>query len=199
MKIKDAKPIYYANRKELVDQMRSLTKQKEEAEKKYSLTGESRFSEEAATLELSLNATTKAFEDNQKVIDSIMEQWCNVSNMETSKQQGEAMKEYAADMGKIMMVFRRLANGDIVPRTDEKKLMEYDDKMYQMAKNMQLQAMQMDKKHKKHKSLWEEEEKEAPEDPMEVADNTEYGGELPDIEIPEVAVDMSSGDEMTEQ
>ena len=68
MKIKDAKPIYYANRKELVDQMRSLTKQKEEAEKKYSLTGESRFSEEAATLELSLNATTKAFEDNQKVV-----------------------------------------------------------------------------------------------------------------------------------
>ena len=56
MKIKDAKPIYYANRKELVDQMRRLTKQKEEAEKKYSLTGESRFSEEAATLELSLNA-----------------------------------------------------------------------------------------------------------------------------------------------
>ena len=142
MKIKEAKPIYYANRKELVDQMRSLTKQKEEAEKKYSLTGESRFSEEAATLELSLNATTKAFEDNQKVIDSIMEQWCNVSNMETSKQQGEAMKEYAADMGKIMMVFRRLAHGHIVPRTDEKKLMEYDDKMYQMAKNMQLQAMQ---------------------------------------------------------
>ena len=81
---------------------------------------------------LSLNATTKAFEDNQKVIDSIMEQWCNVSNMESSKQQGEAMKEYAEDMGKIMMVFRRLANGDIVPRTDEKKLMEYDDKMYQI-------------------------------------------------------------------
>ena len=66
--------------------------------------------------------------------------------------------------------------------------------MLGMAKNMQL-----DKKHKKHKSLWEEEEKEAPEDPMEVADNTEYGGELPDIEIPEVAGDMSSGDGMTEQ
>ena len=25
-----------------------------------------------------------------------------------------------------------MANGDIVPRTDEKKLMEYDDKMYQI-------------------------------------------------------------------
>ena len=199
MKIKDAKPIYYANRKELVDQMRSLTKQKEEAEKKYSLTGESRFSEEAATLELSLNATTKAFEDNQKVIDSIMEQWCNASNMESTKQLGEAMKEYTEDMGKIMMVFRRMANGDIVPRTDEKKLMEYDDKMYQMAKNMQMQAMQMDKKHKTHKSLWEEEEKKAPEDPMEVEDNAEYAGELPDIEIPEVAVDMGGGEYISEE
>ena len=99
-------------------------------------------------------------------------------------------------MGKIVMVFRRLANGDIVPRTDEKKLMEYDDKMYQMAKNMQLQAMQMDKKHKKHKSLWEE--KETPEDPMKVADNTECAGELPDIEIPEMAADMSGGDGMAE-
>ena len=39
MKIGEAKPIYYANRKELVDQMRSLSKQKEEADKKYKLTG----------------------------------------------------------------------------------------------------------------------------------------------------------------
>ena len=63
---------------------------------------------------------------------------------------------------------------------------------------MQLQAMQMDKKHKKHKSLWEEEEKETPEDPMKVADNTECAGELPDIEIPEMAADMSGGDGMAE-
>ena len=194
MKIGEAKPIYYANRKELVDQMRSLSKQKEEADKKYKLTGESAFSEQAATLELSLNATKQAFEDNQKVIDSLMEQWANISNMESSKQQGEAMKEMAADMGKIMTVFRRLANGDTVPQSDEKKLMEYDDKMYQMAKNMQMLAQQMEKERKKHKSLWEDEDKEAPEDPTEIADNTEYAGELPDIEIPEVPSDIGGGD-----
>ena len=74
MKIGEAKPIYYANRKELVDQMRSLSKQKEEADKKYKLTGESAFSEQAATLEISLDATKQAFEENQKVIDSLMEQ-----------------------------------------------------------------------------------------------------------------------------
>lgn len=190
MKIGEAKPIYYANRKELVDQMRSLSKQKEEADKKYKLTGESAFSEQAATLEISLDATKQAFEENQKVIDSLMEQWTNVSNMESSKQQGEAMKEIAADMGKIMTVFRRLAHGDTVPQTDEKKLMEYDDKMYQMAKNMQILAQQMEKERKKHKSLWEDEDKEAPEDPMEIADNTEYAGELPDIEIPDVSTDV---------
>lgn len=194
MKTGEAKPIYYANRKELVDQMRSLSKQKEEADKKYKLTGESAFSEQAATLELSLNATKQAFEDNQKVIDSLMEQWANISNMESSKQQGEAMKEMAADMGKIMTVFRRLANGDTVPQSDEKKLMEYDDKMYQMAKNMQMLAQQMEKERKKHKSLWEDEDKEAPEDPTEIADNTEYAGELPDIEIPEVPSDIGGGD-----
>lgn len=190
MKIGEAKPIYYANRKELVDQMRSLSKQKEEADKKYKLTGESAFSEQAATLEISLDATKQAFEENQKVIDSLMEQWANISNMESSKQQGEAMKEIAADMGKIMTVFRRLAHGDTVPQTDEKKLMEYDDKMYQMAKNMQMLAQQMEKERKKHKSLWEDEEKEAPDDPMEIADNTEYAGELPDIEIPDVSTDV---------
>ena len=189
MKIGEAKPIYYANRKELVDQMRSLSKQKEEADKKYKLTGESAFSEQAATLEISLDVTKQAFEENQKVIDSLMEQWANISNMESSKQQGEAMKEIAADMGKIMTVFRRLAHGDIVPQTDEKKLMEYDDKMYQMAKNMQMLAQQMEKERKKHKSLWEDEEKEAPDDPTEIADNTEYAGELPDIEIPDVSSD----------
>ena len=189
MKIGEAKPIYYANRKELVDQMRSLSKQKEEVDKKYKLTGESAFSEQAATLEISLDATKQAFEENQKVIDSLMEQWANISNMESSKQQGEAMKEIAADMGKIMTVFRRLAHGDTVPQTDEKKLMEYDDKMYQMAKNMQMLAQQMEKERKKHKSLWEDEEKEAPDDPTEIADNTEYAGELPDIEIPDVSSD----------
>ncbi len=199
MKIKDAKPIYYANRKELVEQMRSLSKQKEEAEKNYQKTGESGFSDQAATLELSINATKEAFEENQKVIDSIMEQWSNVSNMESSKQQGEAMEEAVEDMGKVMMVFRRLAHGDIVPITDERKLMEYDDKMYQVAKNMQLLAQQMEKDREKHKSLWKDEEKEAPGDPMEIADNTEYAGELPNIEIPAVPASApAEGDAVTE-
>ena len=45
--------------------------------------------------------------------------------MEVAKQQGEAMEESVEDLGKIMEVARRLMDGDIVPPTDEKKLMEY--------------------------------------------------------------------------
>ena len=185
MKIGEAKPTYYANRRQLVDQIRDLASKKEKAEQNYRITGEKAFSEEAATLELSIEATNKAFEENQKVLDSLAEQEVAVMNMEAAKQQGDAMEEEMKNLGKIMIVFRRLAKGDIVPLTDEKKLMEYDDKMYQMAKNMQAMAQQLDKEHEKNKSLWEDEEKKEYPDPEEVADNTEFAGALPDIEIPE--------------
>ena len=186
MKISEAQPTYYANRRELVDQIRTLADRKDKAEQRFKLTGDSAFSDEAASLTLSLEATQKAFEDNQKVLDSMMEQWVAVSNLESSKQQGEAVKKEFEDLGKIMTVFRRMVRGDIVPQTDEKKLMEYDNKLYTAAKNMQAMAMQMEKERKKHKSLWEDEEEETPPDPAEIADNSEYAGELPDIEIPEV-------------
>ena len=190
MKIGEVKPIYYANRRELVDQTRDLFARKEKAENAYKLTGDKTFSEQAASLEISLEATQKAFEENQKVLDSISEQEVAVFNMENSKQQGDAMEKEMENLGKVMIVFRRLAKGDIVPLTDEKKLMEYDDKMYQMAKNMQAMAQQMEKEHEKHKSLWEDEEETEYPDPKEVADNTEFGGELPDIEIPEIPIEM---------
>ena len=182
MKIGEAKPTYYSNRRTLVDQIRDLASKKEKAENAFKATGDSAFSDQAATLELSLEATQKAFEDNQKVLDSLIEQEVAIANMEVSKQQGDAMEEEMKNLGKIMIVFRRLAKGDIVPLTDEKKLMEYDDKMYQMAKNMQAMAQQLDKEHE---SLWEDEEPKEYPDPEEVANNTEFSGELPDIEIPE--------------
>ena len=88
------------------------------------------------------------------------------------------------DMAKIMTVFRRMAHGDIVPQTDEKKLMEFDDKMYASAKNLQTMAMMREKEREKHDSLWEDEEKTVNPDPGEVADDSPYTGPLPDIEIP---------------
>jgi len=189
MKIGEAKPAYYSNRRMLVEQIRDLASKKEKAESAFKATGDTAFSDQAATLELSLEATQKAFDENQKVLDSLIEQEVAIANMEVSKQQGDAMEEEMKNLGKIMIVFRRLAKGDIVPLSDEKKLMEYDDKMYQMAKNMQAMAQQMEKELEKHKSLWEDEEKKEYPDPQEVADNSEFGGELPDIEIPEVTTE----------
>ena len=69
-------------------------------------------------------------------VNDLTEQWCMWANAESAKQQGETMKDYYRDMAKVMEVARRLMKGDIVPSTDEKKLMEYNDKLYQMAKNM---------------------------------------------------------------
>lgn len=55
-----------------------------------------------------------------------------------------------------MEIARRIARGDKVPLKDEKKLMEYSSELYQMAK---MSAMINEgKKHKKHKSLFEDEE-----------------------------------------
>ena len=187
MKICEARPTYYQNRRTLVDQLRTLSKQKEKAEASYRVTGDSKFSEQAATLELSIKDTEKAFEENQAVLDSMAEQHAAIMNMEASKQQADAGAEEGKNMMKIMTVFRRLCNGDIVPLTDEKKLMEYDEKMYSMAKNMQTMAQQLEKEREKHKSLWEDEEKKEYPDAMEVADNSEYAGPLPDIQIPDVA------------
>ncbi len=186
MKICEVRPTYSENRRMLTEQLRSLTKQKEKAETALRVTRDEKYSEEIASLELSINDTQKAFEENQEVLDSINEQWANVANMESAKQQADAAEEDGKNKVKIMTVFRRMCHGDIVPLKDEKKLMEFNKKMYAMAKNMQTMAQQLDKERKKHKSLWEDEEKKEYADPAEVADNTEYAGFLPDIDMPEV-------------
>lgn len=88
--------------------------------------------------------------------EAYMERLVNEINLESAKQQGEAMEKGMEDLGKIIMVFRRLADGDIVPYSDEKKLMDYNNEMYQCAKSMQ--AIAINEKSKEHKSLWEDEE-----------------------------------------
>ncbi|MCM1158884.1 MAG: hypothetical protein NC300_10295 [Bacteroidales bacterium] len=76
--------------------------------------------------------------------------------MQASRESAEAMGKAAADQGKIMEIARRISRGDKVPPKDEKKLMEFDFKLYQMAKMSAV--MNEGKKHKKHKSLFEDEE-----------------------------------------
>ena len=75
-------------------------------------------------------------------MDQLTEKYCAYWNTEVAKQQKEAGKEAAAEMGKIMEVARRLMKGAIVPASDEKKLMEFSMDMYQVAKNIGAMARQ---------------------------------------------------------
>lgn len=73
--------------------------------------------------------------------------------------QAEAAASEYESMGKVLIIFRRIAKGDTVPVKDERKLMEYDMKLYNMAK--QLGAVAENEDPKRHKSLYEDEEEAA--------------------------------------
>ena len=187
MKIADAFVIYRGNASVLNDQKKALFERKKEAENKYKLTNDKAYADEAASLQLSLGAVDKAYKENMDVISKLSEQHAAVWNGEVSKQQVEAEKKAAKEQLKVLTVFRRMCHGDIVPGKDERKLMEYDPKMYKVAKQMQamMQQLEKEKERKKHKSLWEEEEEMNEYDPQGKADNAEVGFDLPDIAIPE--------------
>ena len=180
MKISEVRIQYNQQIKSYREQQVLLANQKKELEQKIRTTpdGVTVFANEAATLELQINAVNEKQDEYRDYMDNLLEQWAAVSNMESSKQQGEAMEEYYEDMGKIMEVARRIMKGGIVPAEDEKKLMEYSMELYQAAKNMGALA----KEREEYDTLWEEEPKEGePADPMEVADNTEAFATGPEI------------------
>lgn len=194
MKISEARQLYSTQMKSYREQQVVLNKQKKELEEKMNSQkdGNTVYANEAATLELTIKAVEDKKDEYQKYMDKLMQQWSAVANMESAKQQGEAMEEYVEDLGKIMEVARRLMDGDIVPPTDEKKLMEYSMELYQSAKN--IGAMAQKKEKEEYDSLWEdEEEKAAPEDPVEIADNTEAFSDGP--AIVDVADTMASAAE----
>ena len=189
MKIAEARQIYSTQIKAYHEQHTALFKQKKELEEKMKSeeNGSITYANEAATLELSIKAVEEQKNKYQEYMDKLMQQWNAIANMEVAKQQGEAMEEGMADLGKIMEVARRIMQGGIVPPTDEKKLMEYSMELYQAAKNIGALAK---KEKEEYKSLWDDEEKKAPEeDPMEVADNAECFATGP--EIVEVADTMA--------
>lgn len=183
MKLGEVIPKYREYRQVLVDQTRSLAKQRDEAQKKFELTGNKKFEEETATLQLSVEASDEEFKKNQKVLDGLMEQYTAAWNAEVARQQSDPETGYAATMGKIMTTAMRMSRGDNVPYSDEKKLQEANDKLYAAAKQAQAMMKQMkNHKAKDYDSLWDEEGGEY--DPEVAAENAEATGELP--EIPEI-------------
>lgn len=179
MKIEEARQLYGMQIKSYHEQQILLQQQKKELEQKINTTpdGKTVYANEAATLELTIEAVNEKQDEYKDYMNKLLEQWAATANMVSAEQQGDAMKEYAEDMGKIMEVARRIMKGGIVPASDEKKLMEFSMEMYQAAKNIGAMA----KEKEEYDTLWEEEEAKEYEDPMEVADQTEAFAEGPEI------------------
>ena len=197
MKIKEARQAYTAQLEVLRNRQRKLLKAREEndAQFKYSSQEEVWNGGSGVVLELSeeyrkrsralqeqIDKVKDQLEEHIKLRDQVIGLETGIANAESAKQLGEAMKEYGEEVAKCLEIARRIANGDKVPASDEKKLMDFNMEIYQTAK--QMAAMNMDKKHKEYESLWEEEEdgKEEQTDPLETAGETEVTVEIPDIE-----------------
>lgn len=88
------------------------------------------------------------------------------AELAAQKTQEEGMKKMMKEQAKALAVFRSMADGDIVPSSDERKLMEYDDKLYQAAKMAQAMAQRM-KEVEKKKSEWDEKEEAEDKQRME--------------------------------
>lgn len=182
MKIGEAQKLYREQRSALLEQKRKLLKKNEDLEKKVNRTpnGKEIYANEAATLELTLDAVAQRFDENQEVLDQLGEQYALVWNAEVARQQGDAMQDYGEDMAKILEVARRIGNGAKVPASDEKKLMDYSMELYMSAKNLAM--MNERRKKEKYKSLWEDEDKKQEEqyDPQGKAEDAETGVGMPD-------------------
>lgn len=148
-------------------------------------------SEEA--LEALREAREKFYADR----DAETERYVAEFNSYVAKQQSEAGQDMAEDMAKALTTARRIANGDIVPMADERKLLEYDEELYRMAK-MSAMLHQMEE-HRKHKSLYEDEEDREYTDPeAETTPMQKYGVEV-EVSLGDVpAVESISEGELAE-
>lgn len=195
MKIGEARELYSGKIHEYQQQKLSLSKQKKELDEKIKLTenGKEVYADEAVTLELSYEAISKKYDEYHNYMEQLMEMHSAYTNLESTKQQTEAMAEEAQDLAKVIEVARRIAKGAKVPSTDEQKLMEFSMEMYMSAKSMAM----MNEENKKYKSLWgDEEEKENP-DPMEVANGMEAPAGEPEIVSVADTMASATGGEMS--
>lgn len=173
MKIGEAQQMYREQTMAYQAQKAEVSKQlkKVRSRMEASTDNQKQYQEEAAVLELTLDALNDKQKEYQDYLSDLAEQYCARWNAVVAEQQADATEEYAAEMGKIMEVARRIMRGGIVPASDEKKLMEYSNELYQAAKS--IGAMIQRRKREKYDSLWEDEEKKEYEDPQEAAENGE--------------------------
>ena len=201
MKIREARQAYTSQLEALRSRQRKLLKEKEENDARFKYgSGEEAWnggsgvvlelSEEyrkrAKELQEKIDQVKEQIEEHVKLRDQVIELEVGSANAEVAKQQGEAMQEYGEEVAKCLEIARRIANGDKVPASDEKKLMDFNMEVYMAAKNMAV--MNADKKHKEYESLWEEKEEEKVDqpDPHEMAGDTQINVEIPDIGMEEI-------------
>lgn len=188
MKIGEAQQIYREQIKAYNTQKAVLSKQLQDVRSRMEASPDDKeiFGSEAAVLELSIEALNKQQDEYQDYMDELSDQYCAYWNATVAEQQADAAQEYGAEMGKLMEVARRLMKGAIVPAYDEKKLMEFDKELYQMAKSIGMLVRQQ--KKEKYDSLWEEEEEKEYDDPREVAENAEAASDGPEVVDAETVV-----------
>lgn len=181
MKIGEAQELYREQVRAYQKEKSNISKQLQSLRKRMEIRPEEKeqCAQEAATLELTLQALDEKQDEYQDYLSRLTETYCAYWNAAVADQQADASEEYAEDMAKIMEVARRIMHGDIVPASDEKKLMEYSEEMYQTAKSVG--AMVRRQKREKHKSLWGDEEEKQYPDPREAAENAEAPGDGPAV------------------
>ena len=194
MRIEDARVRYNVQIKTYYSKQKELYAQKQNLEEKIKTTenGAEVYKNESAILELQYNAVNEKRQEYQDYMDKLMEQWRMISDKISSKQQSDAMADQAKEMSKIMLVARRIMHGDKVPPKDEKKLMEFDSKLYMMAKNTA--AMLEIRKRKEHKSLWEDEEEKEQVSATEEANNTEAFADGPEVVDVDTTISNATGE-----
>ena len=173
MKINEAQEIYQRQINSYQEQRGLLQKQldKLKADNPEDSTGQ------AAVLELSLQKLTEKEAEYQNYLGILSEQKANLANLAAAKQQGDSMAEAAEEMGRIMLIARRIMQGGKVPPPDEKKLMEYDKDLYLLAKS----AGALATKHKEYDQLSEEEPAKEEVDVQEIAGNSTAAGSGPEL------------------
>lgn len=190
MKIGEAQKAYRQQLSLLRGQKSDFVKQREENRKKMEETRK-KSEEQGVTFELSeawlerekelqekIDELSGQIDKNEKTLDDLIEQEVGIFNSVVAEQQGDAMREYGEEMAKCLEIARRISRGDRVPAQDEKKLMDFNMEIYQMAKEMA--AMNMEGKHKEWDSLWGEEEDKEYADPFEVSQNAETNVGMPE-------------------
>ncbi len=196
MRIAEARSTYCTQINNYREQKELLSKRKQELEKLTSKSSEDAliYEKEMVTIELQCRALEEKQTEYQEYMNKLTEFETAYANLLTTRQQGEAIAESYEDIGKIMEVARRIMRGDIVPATDERKLMEYSDELYQAAKN--IGELMRQKEREKHKSLWKEEKEvtEEQQDPLEAAGQMEAPAGPKLVEVSEVMAGVIAGD-----